>query len=342
MKKKLLISLIKIIIGVALLVFIIYKIAPDWEKSKNLIVNLLSSEIGFFLLGTLCFGMVLLIGIYRWYLLLLAHKLRLSVIDVAKLLFVGHFFSQFMPGGIAGGDIVKSYYITSHTDDRKHEAVTTIFIDRIAGVLGLFGVLIIAVAVNLGSIGYSKYVIIVLAFLGCCWLSLFLFFNKNLMKKIPGMAKIISKMPYKDFIGRIYNAFHYYKDHKAVILLTFLMSVVVHLLLALMTFYIGRGLGLETPLRKYLILVSLVNFVGSIPVSPLGTVGTLDGAYIKIFESEAAKESGIPGALALMVRLVYALWGLAGLVIWLFMKSQLSVESRNTASPAGTDENLNA
>jgi len=333
--------MLKIAVGALLLWFVVRKMSPGWQTSKQLIVQLFQSNIHLLALGVLCFGAVLLIGIYRWQLLLFAHKIRLTTIDAAKLLFVGHFFSQFMPGGIAGGDIVKSYYVTNHTDDRKHEAVTTIFIDRIIGTLGLLGVLVIAILANIGSVGYTKYVVIVLLFLGVCSLLMLIVFNKRLMKKIWGITRLADRMPYREFIARIYNAFHYYKDHKSVILLTFIMSVLVHFILAVMTYCVGRGLGLETPFKKYLILVSLVNFIGSIPVSPLGTVGTLDGAYIFFFEGETVKGSGIPGALALMVRLIYALWGVVGLIIWFFMKSQFRAKNQKTAGKAASGENLN-
>ncbi len=323
MKKKLLFSFLKVVIGAALLSFIVWKIGPDWAESKRIVADLFKNRLGFFISGVLCFCVVVLLGTYRWQLLLRAHQVNLRFLEVLKLFFIGHFFSQFMPGGIAGGDIVKSFYISAHTDDRKHEAVTTIFMDRMIGVFGLFGVLIIAIAVNLGSYGYGKKVIFVLIFFAAVALLMLLFFNKGLMKRIPRMTDILDRIPYRDFIARTYNAFHYYKDRKFVLLVTLLFSTIIHVVLAAMVYFVAVGLGLETPFRKYLILVSLVNFVGSIPISPLGTVGTLDGAYVYFFQNETSGKPGILGALALLIRLIYAFWGLIGLFVWLFIKSQM-------------------
>ena len=140
MKKKITILLVKIAIGVALLAFIIWKMAPGWDESRIIITDLFRHRIYSFIAGILCFGLVVCLGTFRWKFLLRAHQVDLRFGEVIKLFFVGHFFSQFMPGGIAGGDIVKSFYVSTHTDDRKHEAVTTIFIDRITGIFGLFGV----------------------------------------------------------------------------------------------------------------------------------------------------------------------------------------------------------
>jgi len=326
-KKKLTILLVKIAIGAALLAFIVWKMAPEWDKSRIIITNLFRYRVYRFIAGILCFGLVVCLGTYRWKLLLRAHQVDLRFCEVIKLFFVGHFFSQFMPGGIAGGDIVKSFYVSTHTDDRKHEAVTTIFIDRIMGIFGLFGVLVIAVLINLGSLGHGRYIIYDLAILAAISLILVLFFSKGLLRRIGIITRIVDKIPYKEFIARIYNAFHYYKDHKLVLLIAFILSTTVHLILAIMVYLIASGLGLDTPLRKYFIIVSLVNFVGSLPISPLGTLGTLDLAYIKFFEKEVAENTGIPGAIALLVRLIYAFWGLVGLFVWLFLKSQMRSNS---------------
>ncbi len=326
MKKKLLILLVKIAVGTALVSFIVWKMAPGWDESKLIIRELFEYRAHRFVAAVCCFGLVVFFGTYRWRLLLRAHQVRLPFLQVLRLFFVGHFFSQFMPGGIAGGDIVKSFYVSTRTDDRKHEAVTTIFIDRIIGVFGLFGVLIIAVIVNLGFFGYGNKVLYVLVSFGAATLGMLLFFNKTLLKKIAIVTKIAERIPYKDFVARIYNAFHHYKDHKLVLLLSFFLSMAIHLVLAMMVYFIASGLGLSTPFRRYLIIVSLVNFVGSVPISPLGTMGTLDGAYIYFFQSEATGESGIPGALALIIRLIYAFWGFVGLFVWLFLRSQMGLD----------------
>jgi uncharacterized protein (TIRG00374 family) len=327
-KKKLLIIFIKLIVGIALVTYIVHKAAPVWADSKAIIANLFRNRAYLFILSTLCFGTVIVLGTYRWKLLLKAHQVHLRFTEVLKLFFVGHFFSQFMPGGLAGGDIIKSYYVATHTDTRKHEAVTTIFIDRMVGIFGLFGVLLFGVLVNLSSYGHTKHVIFVLVFLVGAAFALLLFFNKNLLKKIPGLARLVEKLPYRDFIARVYNAFNYYKDHKTVLIITLVLSTMVHATLTLMVFLIATGLGLETAFREYFVIVPLVSFVGSIPVSMLGTVGILDGAYIYFFQSEAPEGSGIPGALALLGRIIYAIWGLVGLLVWLLMRSRMGASYR--------------
>ena len=103
MKKKLLILLLKTLVGAALVVYIVWKMAPEWGESKQIIAELFKERVGYFAAGVFCFAVVVLLGTYRWKLLLRAHRVRLPFLEVLKLFFVGHFFSQFMPGGLAGG-----------------------------------------------------------------------------------------------------------------------------------------------------------------------------------------------------------------------------------------------
>ncbi len=321
MKKKL-IFLLKIIIGVGLIIYVLRTIGPDWDKSKEYITNAFSSHFAKVILGVSLFSLVCLIGTYRWKMLLGAHQVYLSYPVALKLFFIGHFFSQYMPGGIAGGDIIKSYYVSTHTVERKAEAVTTVFLDRFIGILGLVGVLIVALLYNLGSIQYGKQIRFVFIFFAACIILALIFFNKRLMKRMPLLSKIYQRLPRREILARVYDAFYYYKDHKLTLLLTFLFSVCIHFILVIMAWIIGSSLGLKTAFREYMMLIPLINFVGSIPVSPVGNVGTFDSACVFFFDVYKEKAGG-PGALALMIRFIYFFWGGIGLLVWLFEKAKV-------------------
>ena len=321
MKKKKLILLLKIIIGIGLITYVLWKIGPDWDKSKEYITNAFTSYFAKVILGVSLFSFVCLIGTYRWKILLRAHQIYLPYPVALKLFFIGHFFSQYMPGGIAGGDIIKSYYVSTHTVKRKAEAVTTVFVDRFIGILGLVGVLIVALLYNLGSIQYGKEIRFIFVFFIVCIIIALIFFNKRLMKRIPLLSKIYQRLPRKEILTRVYDAFYYYKDHKLTLLLTFLFSVCIHFILVIMAWIVGSSLGLKTAFREYMILIPLVNFVGSIPVSPVGNVGTFDSACVFFFRYE--EKAGGPGALALIIRFIYFFWGGIGFFVWLFEKAKV-------------------
>ncbi len=57
-----------------------------------------------------------------------------------RLFFLGLFYNNLMPGSV-GGDLVKAWYVTKHTDKRL-EGVLSVFMDR---VIGLFGMVLMAI-----------------------------------------------------------------------------------------------------------------------------------------------------------------------------------------------------
>jgi uncharacterized protein (TIRG00374 family) len=81
------------------------------------------------------FAPVSLLQSLRFMWMLRAQEIHISYWESVKLSFAGNFLN-FFALGTTGGDVVKAYYITLHTD-QKTEAVTTVFLDRVIGLMGL-------------------------------------------------------------------------------------------------------------------------------------------------------------------------------------------------------------
>ncbi len=78
----------------------------------------------------------MLTSFLRHFLLLRALQVPLRLRDVVRIGFIGCFFNLFMPGGL-GGDVIKLAYVMRETG--KHtEAVASVMVDRVLGLLGLF------------------------------------------------------------------------------------------------------------------------------------------------------------------------------------------------------------
>src|SRR5205807_7287957 len=72
----------------------------------------------------------------RWQILLRVQGIAISWRRLFRLLMIGIFFKQFMPGG-TGGDVVKIYYLLKETPGKKAQALLAALIDRVVGLLGL-------------------------------------------------------------------------------------------------------------------------------------------------------------------------------------------------------------
>ena len=80
---------------------------------------------------------------YRWSCLLALQQVVISQWDAFRLTMIGVFFNLFGLGGV-GGDVFKMYYVRSHAGNRKEEAMLSIVVDRVLGLLGLFVVALAA------------------------------------------------------------------------------------------------------------------------------------------------------------------------------------------------------
>ena len=79
----------------------------------------------------------------RWFSLLRAVGIRCSLWEALSLQMQGLFFSQFLPGGSVGGDVVKAGILASRTPaGGKFNVVFSIFVDRLCGLGALLTALL--------------------------------------------------------------------------------------------------------------------------------------------------------------------------------------------------------
>ena len=83
----------------------------------------------------------------RWFLLLRAIGIQTSVRSLISVVYVGQFFTLFVPG-LAGDDVTRGLYISRLAPKRIREALTTVVIDRGIGMSSLFLLAMVAIPSN--------------------------------------------------------------------------------------------------------------------------------------------------------------------------------------------------
>lgn len=322
--KKLILILAKVVIGGGLIVFVGHRLMQDWPGVSGSIAGAFRQRPFYLVLGVIVFVGVYVLGNIRWLVLLRPHGVRLPYWAATKLWFIGHFFAQYMPGGIAGGDLIKSYYVATHREaaGRRAEAVSTVFLDRFLGIIGLISVLLVAVVVNLRrSSAHRQYWLMALAMLTVAIVVAVLLFSKPLLKKLPLVMRLYARLPYRDRVKRVYDAFHFYRTRPVELVVAWVLSLFVHMTTALEAYLFGLALGLGYSYLEYVLLLSVANFIASIPISPVGNVGTLETACMGVF----GKAGGLP--LAILIRIAYLLWGMPGLIYFLTHREEMPHEA---------------
>jgi len=325
MKRKHLIFAAKLIVSAALLIYMYTQIAPKWRESAELVGKAVSSRLGYVVLGFLAFGLVNFICIVRWKLLLDAQAVGFSFLTALRLFFITLFFSQCVPGGFAGGEVVRLFYVTKLAGDRKQEAVAVTLLDRFCGMMGLAMILVAAVFF-IEDPRFKKWCLIVIVVSAAALVSGSLFFSKRVVRRIPYAESLLEKLPYKEGLKRIYNAYNRFNHHRARLIAALLLAGMVHFMLIVTAWFTGLALGLEVSFRQHLILMPLVTGLRTIPVSPVGDIGAAEVAFIKVYGLLPAAEgvsTSLFIGLAFLMRAVYLAWALVGWVVYMQFRSQV-------------------
>jgi len=261
----------------------------------------------------------------RWWLLLRSQGIFISIAAAVKLHFLGLFYNNFMPSSV-GGDLIRAWYVTRHTDKRL-EAALSVFVDR---VIGLFSTLVIAgffYTVFLRGQGgvifqrddtsggvlatAAKYryiglwaVVIVGAFFGL------LLANR---KGREMLSKTLSRfrLAGAGILRKTTNAAIIYSRSGGTVLAVFGLTVLMQLMVITGFYFVGRDIGVAVSIKYYYVFFTLTWVLGAIPVSIGGAV-VVEGALIVMFTEFAGVAEEAAVALALCQRAVWMLSSLPG------------------------------
>jgi uncharacterized protein (TIRG00374 family) len=286
-------------------------------------------NIGVFAFALVIFIIGQLIISLRWWLLLRTQSIFIGFWAAVRLNFLGWFYNNFMPGSV-GGDLIRAWYVTKHTD-KKLQAVLSVFVDRV--VIGLLGTLSIAVFVylvflrgELGSItftgragffksiaGYKWLFLIVLIVIAAVFCGFLLFKRGRFLLKrawsyfcTQGL-KIFKKLKQSVLL---------YFTRPLIILTAFGLTVFLQLMTITSFWFLGENLGINVSVKYYYLIFTLAWVLGALPISVGGAVVVESLlAFLFIRFAGVGAESAL--ALALCQRVVWMIASLPGAVIHL-------------------------
>ncbi|MEI7880222.1 MAG: lysylphosphatidylglycerol synthase transmembrane domain-containing protein [bacterium] len=272
----------------------------------------------------LCLPPVLLC-MARWKMILDAQDMRLGWRRVNSIFFIGLFFNSFMIGP-TGGDLVKAYYTARETNHKKTEAVSTIFIDRIIGLLVL--ALIVAVMIlTRWDFFMSNSISRVYAWpaLTACLILIgggVVAFSVHLFEVFPWIKRwnhirLVGKV--LETVERVYNAFYVCRANPRLLLRLALTSVVVQVSFVGVGWCVGNALGIQVSFIDYLAFSPVIGLISAIPLTPGGT-GIREAASIHLW-SALSVTSDKALLLAFIPYIFMLVWGLPGGLLFLRQKS---------------------
>jgi hypothetical protein len=247
----------------------------------------------------------------RW--LLAVHGVSLSVWQAIKVTFAGNFIIGTTPFGTHGGDAMKAYYIARDTP-YKHEAVTTVFVDRVIGVISLVGLAGMVCLLNWRNPAFSRWGQII----GLTVLAMLIgggVYFSNRLRRLLRIDQLLFYLPLGTHIRRIDQAAFEFRNRPGRVAGALLLTVILQVISIISHFLIGWGLGMvgEDPwatLPVYLAFVPICFLAGALPI------GAMELTYVQLFANTAGL--GTPETatfLSLLSRLTQLLWAMPGLLV---------------------------
>ena len=263
----------------------------------------------------------------RWKMILDAQTMKLGWLRINTIFFIGLFFNSFMIGP-TGGDLIKAYYTARETHHKKTEAVTTILIDRIIGLLVV--ALVVATVIlfrwNFYMANPATRAFAWPALIACAILLVggLVAFSIHIFEVFPWL-KTLNKIPLigklMDTVERAYNAFYVCRANPRLLLVLALQSLAIQLLFVCVVWCVGKALSLELPFLAYLSFAPLVGLISAIPITP-GGIGIREGASIKLWSV-----MGVPDEKAFLLAFIpyifLVIWGLPGGILFLFHRTNV-------------------
>ena len=330
--------LVRLTVCVGLLWLVFHKF--DWGQAGEIIRQL---DRGGALLALAVFLPAPVLQSIRFVWMLRLQDIRISYWMGIKLCFTGNLLNFIVLGAI-GGDLYKAYYVARGTD-RKPEAVTTIFLDRVVGLTSLVFLTAVVTLINyrdpligqLTVVGPLKLGPALVLGLAAMVLGAILYFSPTL-RSVTRAGRLVDRLSIGNVIRRADEAAHIIRRRPAGLAACFAITFVLQFT-AIVSAYLGaRALGMITDsFIPYLVYIPLGFLVWAVPIS-FGGLGTMDAYYEWIIVACALGSAEQAIFLAWFARLTQLIWSLPGILVLLTGAHLPSAEEvaglQKSASPA--------
>ena len=298
----------------------------DWEPGMPRLFG--AMDVTRLALAQGLFVLAVMTIITRWWRLLALAGCPTSWGNALRLTFLGLFFNNVLPGA-TGGDVVKGLAVAHENKGRGAEALVTVLVDRVFGMIALalvaLFVILVAPFVVREDGGLKSLVQLrasLLWGLAVCVMGVVLYASKTFRRR-TGLSALVDRLPLSEKLRSLDRAALLYLKQPRPVAIAFLISFVNHVLVTLGVFVLGGALGVpraDVSLTDYFVLVPVANLISAVPLAP-GGWGVGELAFQALFRMIGASPAmGV--AVSVTFRLSQLAIGLLGGVFLLLPSSR--------------------
>jgi uncharacterized protein (TIRG00374 family) len=256
------------------------------------------------LLGLALFILGVFLRAFRWRALLADRGQHVPFLKLTQLYFIGQFFNSFLPTGF-GGDVVRVVELARYGVG-KAESVSTVFLDRMSGLMAFFLMTLLALpfAGNL----IPPQISLVLVALGLAGVvGTWLMFERRFTTPLVNRLFATVRFPYKAKVMRLYESMRANSTRATAQAMG--IGLLFNLLLIAINYLVAQALGQHIPLGYFFLFIPIVSTLLLLPIT-LNGIGVREGAYVLLFAS-----AGVSSVTAISMSLAYwAITVVAGLI----------------------------
>ena len=319
-KKTRLLTVAKYGASIGILALLVY-------KYRDQFVQFVDTPIGYhwIALALLTMLMAFLASYIRWQQLAVAIGLELETVAALQLGFIGSFFN-IVTIGVVGGDSLRAFYAARHSPGRIPEAILSVFIDRVIGLIVMCGFAATACWINgvpgedsieKQAIEYGCNFAGVASICGCVALLVMLFVPGLKYWKVMRWALSLRKIG--KLLERVMDAAALYGQRKLVIVKAMLLSVLTNTLFGVTIYLVGLSITQSPPtLSDHFVIAPISMVANSLPLP--GGIGGMEAALAYLYGCFGS-EGGF--LVALGYRLCILSVSMIGWGVWLMSSSRL-------------------
>jgi len=276
---------VKVLVSGLLLTYLIYQ-----TDQEDLFAYVQSVPLWFVLVAWLFYGICQWISAYRWNLFLVVKGIHVRLKTLFSFYMVGMFLNNFLPGAV-GGDIVKTTDLYRLTRQGNY-AISSVFLERFTGLVGLTVVGVIAAAFTLSS---SDSLIVLVSVLGTAAIllvvTLIMWFEPLMSLVIKLSDAMLPKVIGQKF-KELFQALHSYRQHPKEMLIAIVVSILLQLMFALYYALFAWQLGIDIDITYFVLFLPAITLVTMLPLS-LGGLGIREGLMVLLFSQVGVSSAEI-------------------------------------------------
>ncbi|MGZ4480900.1 MAG: lysylphosphatidylglycerol synthase transmembrane domain-containing protein [Gaiellales bacterium] len=284
---------VEAVVSVVLLAVLLWLAHPAkiWEILSH-------TRLHWFLLGLAVTVATVPMMAWRWQLLLSAKKLHAPLSWLTRTYFVALFAGQFLPAAI-GGDAVRAVELGRRSHDAP-EAVASVLIDRLVGVVSLVALALLAFAAGGHSAGGVEVIVAEAVFGLAAVVILALLFSsglrglaaRTLEPRIEGRQLAAGQ--------RFYDALHAYREHRATLAAVCALAVVVQALRIGTIWMLVKALDLHVSIESVFATGPVLFAALILPVS-LNGIGVREAVFVYFLRDSTTPAQAVALGVAFFV-----------------------------------------